>query len=101
MDDNVKYNVSAFIAELNARMRSRTMPKCPFCGGSNYTTPKQVATIPVGLSFRGLSVGQTAPCAMVVCTTCGHVDYFALGILGILPRVNKEGGQDEQTNSNR
>ncbi len=95
MDDNVKYHVSAFIAELNARMQSRPMPKCPFCGGSNYTTPEQVATIPVGYTFRGLSVGQTAPCAMVVCTKCGHVDYFALGMLGILPRANKEGGQNE------
>ena len=98
MDD--KYNASAFIAALNARMLSRAMPKCPFCGGSNYTTPEQVATIPVGLSFAGLSVGQTAPCAMIVCTKCGHVDYFALGMLGLLPNADKEGGQDEQANFN-
>lgn len=101
MEDNVKYDATAFIAELNARMQSRSMPKCPFCGGSDYTTPEQVATIPVGHSFRGLSIGQTAPCAMVVCTKCGHVDYFALGMLGILPRTNKEGGQNEQANANR
>ena len=95
MEENVKYDATAFIEALNARMQSRPMPKCPFCGGSNYTTPEQVATIPVGLRFNGLSVGQTAPCAMIVCTKCGHVDYFALGILGILPQADKKGGQNE------
>ena len=54
MDD--KYNASAFAAALKERMQSRSMPKCPFCGGNNYTTPEQVATIPVGISFRSLSV---------------------------------------------
>lgn len=98
MDD--KYDASAFIAALNERMLSRKMPKCPFCGGDKYTTPEQVATIPVGVSFKGLSVGQTAPCAMIVCTKCGHVDYFALGALGLLPSNDKKGGQDEQANAN-
>ena len=98
MDD--KYNASAFAAALKERMQSISMPKCPFCGGNNYTTPEQVATIPVGISFRSLSVGQTVPCAMIVCTKCGHVDYFALGMLGLLPRDDKKGGQDEQANAN-
>lgn len=93
MDD--KYNAAAFMAALKKHMESKSMPKCPFCGGNNYTTPEQVATIPVGISFRGLSVGQTAPCAMIVCTKCGHVDYFALGMLGLLPMNDKEGGRNE------
>ena len=100
MDENAKYDAAAFITALNAKMQSRPMPKCPFCGGSNYTTPEQVATVPVGLTFNGLSVGQTAPCAMIVCTKCGHVDYFALGMLGILPRIEKKGGRNEQTDAN-
>lgn len=95
MDANVKYDAEAFIAKLNAQMQGHSMPKCPFCGGSKYTTPEQVATIPVGISFNGLSVGQTAPCAMVVCTQCGHVDYFALGVLGFLQGNEKKGGQNE------
>lgn len=94
MDD--KYSASAFIAALKERMLSKPMPRCPFCGGNAYTTPEQVATIPVGISFKGLSIGQTAPCAMIVCTNCGHVDYFALGVLGLLPSNDKTGGQDEQ-----
>ena len=98
MDD--KYNASTFITTLKERMQSRAMPKCPFCSGSNYTTPEQVGTIPVGRSFAGLSVGQTVPCAMIVCTKCGHVDYFALGMLGLLPSGDKEGEQNEQANSN-
>ena len=96
MDD--KYNASAFITTLNERIQA--MPKCPFCGGTSYTTPEQVATIPVGIGFKGLSVGQTAPCAMLVCTKCGHVDYFALGMLGLLPRCDKKEGQNEQANDN-
>ncbi len=92
MRDDTKYNATAFIAALKARMQSKTMPKCPFCGGNNFTTPEQVATIPVGVSFNGLSVGQTAPCAMIVCTKCGHVDYFALGMLELLPNDDKQGG---------
>ena len=94
MDDKTKYDASAFIAALNERMQSREMPRCPFCGGNNYSTPKQVATIPVGARLNGLSIGQTAPCAMIVCTRCGHVDYFALGSLGLLPNDNKKGGQN-------
>lgn len=90
MDD--KYDASAFIAALKKRMSSSEMPKCPFCGEETYTTPEQVATIPVGVSIKGLSVGQTAPCAMVVCTKCGHVNFFALGALGLLPSDYKKGG---------
>lgn len=100
MDDKIKYDASAFIAALKERMQLREMPKCPICGGNNYTTPEQVATIPVGVSFKELSVGQTVPCAMVVCTRCGHVDCFALGILGLLPNDNKKGGQNGHANAN-
>lgn len=95
-----EYVASTFVTALKEQMPSKEMPKCPFCGGNQYTTPEQVATIPVGSRFKGLSVGQTAPCAMIVCTRCGHVDYFALGILGLLPNVGKKGGQNGQANDN-
>lgn len=94
-----KYEASEFIAVLKSRIPLQAMPRCPFCGGNSYSTPEQVATIPVGVSFKGLSVGQAAPCAMIVCTKCGHVDYFALGMLGLLPRADKKGGQNEQANA--
>ncbi len=98
MDD--KYDASTFIATLNERIRPKSMPRCPICGGNQYTTPIQVATIPVGASLKGLSVGQTAPCAMVVCTKCGHVDCFAIGILGLLPKDDTKGGQNGQVDAN-
>lgn len=85
------YDPDAFVKELTKRMGSRHMPNCPFCGNNAYTTPQEVSTIPVGKNISGISIGQTAPCAMVVCTTCGHVDLFALGTLGLLP---KKGGKE-------
>ena len=97
MEQPIKYDAKAFIEALKSRMVSRPMPRCPFCGCNVYTTPKEAATIPAGMDIKGLSVGRTAPCAMVVCTKCGHVDYFALGTLGLLPHGDEEkkGGTNE------
>lgn len=87
-DENEVYNPNAFIEKLKSKINSK-FPHCPYCGCNIYTTPQELVTLPVGKQFRGMSLGQTAPCAMVVCTTCGHVDLFALGTLGLMPHEEK------------
>ncbi len=85
MSIDKKYNSSDFIHKLKENTDGHSLPCCRYCGGSDYTTPAEMATIFVANNFNGLQIGPTVPCAMVICKKCGHVDFFAIGILGLLP----------------
>lgn len=95
MTDKMTYNSDEFTRKLQAATDGHSLPKCPFCGGTDYTTPNHVAVVLVADTFASLTIGPSAPCAMVVCQKCGHVDLFALGVLNLLPeRVHDSEGEN-------
>ena len=56
-----------------------------------------MASILIGKDLESVSIGPTIPAGMVICQQCGHMDFFALGILGLLNE--KDGNDDGKTES--
>lgn len=81
-----QYEPRAFIENLNSRIQKQHGLICPFCGGDRFTTTENMATILVGQDFGNINIGPTVPAGMVICEKCGHVDFFALGVLGLLEK---------------
>ena len=54
--------------------------------------PTIYAYIIIGKDLTGISLGPSIPSGVVVCTKCGHLEFFALGALGLLPK--KEDSSD-------
>ena len=87
-----KYNPDDFIKAFNQKMNGRPLPECPYCGGSKFTTTPNFATILIGEDTQNVSLGPNIPAGMVICENCGHMEFFAMGSLGLLER--KEGTND-------
>lgn len=54
---------------------------CPVCKGTNFAVQGEIATISTTNSINTLNLGNYVPCAMMICTNCGNVTFFALEIL--------------------
>lgn len=66
--------------------------RCAFCGSPNFSIQDQVANINIGTELGHLELGNHIPAAIMVCTNCGNLQFFALGMLGML---NSKGGDKE------
>lgn len=86
-----KYNPNEFIAALGAKMNGRNVPNCPYCGGNKFTTTQSFATILIGDDTKNISLGPNIPAGIVVCENCGHMEFFALGSLGLLKMEEHDG----------
>ena len=92
-----KYEPQEFINALNKQMSKRIVPACPFCGSRKYTSTDSMASILIGKDLQSLSIGPTVPAGMLICQQCGHIEFFALGALGLLNE--KDGSDDGKTES--
>ena len=79
-----KYNNQEFKESLLSRINGRQII-CPICGGTHFSIPEQMSNIFIGDNFDGIQIGQSIPCGMIICEQCGHIHFFALGALGLLP----------------
>jgi len=86
-----KYNPNEFIGALSQKMNGRGFPNCPYCGGKNFTTTKSFATILIGEDTKNINLGPNIPAGMVVCENCGHMEFFAMGSLGLLKAEERDG----------
>ena len=89
-----KYNPNEFIAALGAKMNGRNVPNCPYCGGKKFTTTQSFATILIGDDSKNISLGPNIPAGMIVCENCGHIEFFAMGSLGLL-KAEEHNGDDK------
>lgn len=80
-----KYEPQKFIDELNKRHKQQAPLKCPFCDHDKFTTTDSLSSILIGKDLNGVSLGPTIPAGMLICEKCGHIEFFALGVLGLLP----------------
>lgn len=88
-----KYNPDEFIKAISQKMNGRPVPSCPFCGGQRYTTTGNVASILIGDDIGDLNLGPHIPSGMLICEKCGHIDFFALGSLGLMNKEGQDGGK--------
>ena len=83
------YEPNDFIKELGKKATNLGNKACPFCGARDFTTTDSVASILIGKDLHSVSIGPVIPSGMLICQKCGHVEFFALGVLGMLQK--KEG----------
>lgn len=89
-----KFDPQQFTSKLISVLKTHSVPTCPFCGGNEFTSTNEFASITINNSFENIVIGQSIPAGMVICTKCGHIEFFALGALGLLPK--KEEDNNEQ-----
>lgn len=85
-----EYKSSEFVEALLGKMGKRDAPPCPFCGGREYTAIDKYVTILIGSDLEAINIGPSIPSGVLVCETCGHIDLFALGSLGMLNKKETE-----------
>lgn len=83
-----KYNSDVFLGRLNKKIGGTTFSPCPFCGSRDFSSVDKLASVLIGDDVDSLNLGPSIPCGMVICQKCGHVNMFALGILGMLDKEN-------------
>ena len=86
-----KYNPDKFIHALGEKMNGREVPNCPYCGGQSFTSTGKFATILIGDDTNSINLGPSIPSGMLVCSNCGHIEFFALGSLGLLNTKEDDG----------
>lgn len=86
-----KYNPNEFIAALVKKMNGREIPSCPYCGEKKFTTTQSFATILIGEDKKNINLGPNIPAGMVICENCGHMEFFAMGALGLLNTEEHDG----------
>ena len=85
-----KYNPESFIDSIKNKTNNKLL-RCPFCQGTQFTTTEDFATILIGNDFSSITLGSSIPSGMIICQNCGHIDFFALGILNLLNNSKEEG----------
>ena len=82
-----KYNSNEFITKIQDKIADY---KCPICGNNHFTTPNSFGSISVQDSFSRINLGTSVPAGLLICDKCGHIDFIALGTLGLNPKNEGE-----------
>ena len=78
------YSSSDFLKALQKKCPSPQ--RCPFCGNSSFSAAEEMVALQVQTSYEEIHIGTSIPCGIVLCLNCGHVNLFALGALGLIPK---------------
>lgn len=79
------YNADAFLSALMPRLVHGAFPPCPCCGGREFHSGPQYTPLLVSETIGRVQLTRSMPAGTVVCKKCGHIEFFALGALGLLP----------------
>ena len=85
-----KFESREFLNALDERTKGHAIPTCPYCGGTDLAVSSKVAKVIIDEDIDAISIGPTIPSGLIVCKKCGHLNFFAIGALGLL----KEKGGD-------
>lgn len=68
---------------------------CPMCHQSRYTLIDGYVSEPVQEDYKKVVLGgKMIPTVMLVCNHCGHIDRFALGVLGLMEGEDTENNKE-------
>lgn len=87
-----KYKAKKFIDALEQKVNGRDDFKCPYCGSDEFESFDKYAAIPIEDNLNSVHLGATIPSGILVCKKCGHIDFFALGSLGLLEEGDVSNG---------
>lgn len=79
-----KYDPKVFVGELSKKLHDNNVPSCPYCHGSKFTSTDKFASILIGDDLENVSLGPSIPSGILICENCGHMEFFALGVLGLM-----------------
>ena len=87
----MKYDPNNFIKVLTEKIQGKEYPSCPICGGDQFAAAEKCATLPISAEVGNMFLGPNITAGAIICQSCGHMEFFALGVLNLL---NKEGDKD-------
>lgn len=90
-----KYDSEKFVSALMKKVNPNGLPRCPYCGADKFTTTKEYGSLLINDDLDGLNIGPSIPMGLLVCMDCGHIEFFALGALGLLGDIS-EGKADSE-----
>jgi hypothetical protein len=66
---------------------------CSRCGHPKFSLLDGFVSFPMSQEISNNVVigGPSVPCAVVACDNCGHMEFHALGAIGLLNEQNKGG----------
>ena len=83
-----QFDVELFKSALGTKISK--FPPCPFCGCDKFSASDKYAALLAEADFDSVQIGAHFPCGVIFCNNCGHVELFALGTLGLLPKRSEE-----------
>ena len=93
-----EYNSQEFIQALTRRINVKNL-KCSCCGGEKFSTPTDFVTNLISKDKSQISFSSFIPSGVLICEKCGHMEFFALGALGLIENRNK-GKEDAKQEAN-
>jgi RNase P subunit RPR2 len=87
MENNFEYKKEEAIAKITAKAKNLI---CPICDNKNMILGDGFFTNDVQRDFSSRRMGgENIPTLPVICSECGFVREFSMGVLGLLPNENK------------
>ena len=90
----MKYDPQEFINALTEKMNGKSFPECPICGGEKFTSTENYVTLPISKDLGDVRLGPNIPTGMVICENCGHMEFFALGVLNLIKKEEHNDGKN-------
>ncbi len=85
MDQTTRDEITKRLTEKGASL------PCPRCGQSNFSVFGGYFNPSVQEELKALVLGgRSIPSAIVGCNNCGYLSLHALGVLGLLPKDEKD-----------
>jgi len=69
--------------------KNNAVNMCPRCGNRKFYLANKYYMMPTQGDFNDLTLGDTIPCAIVVCKKCGFVSLHSIGALGLMESARK------------
>lgn len=91
---DTKFNPDEFITKISEKLVNHKMPACPCCGGEHFTTTENYIAHIASNDLANVNMNVHVPAGMIICENCGHIEFFALGALGLLNK--KEGESNDK-----
>lgn len=77
-----KYDSNAFVQAFSKKVNKQLA--CPICGGEKFmTNGNYYASIITGEDLDAIGLENSISAGMLICQNCGHIELFALGVLGL------------------
>jgi predicted nucleic-acid-binding Zn-ribbon protein len=79
-DQETKQKIAKIIEEKGA------LKPCARCGQQNFSLLDGFTSLPLSqeVSNNVIIGGPTVPCVVIACSNCGHIEFHAIGALGLL-----------------